>query len=117
MHIPWSKEGHAPALDSLMADLKKYEYFICFGDTNAKDAEILRFQDAGFNIANGGYLGWFATAASGLNQSLMKDGPDKHIDNIITSKNIKIMNVSAPHTGLNDLDHLPIIADVIITLP
>ncbi|WP_316812321.1 hypothetical protein [Pedobacter heparinus] len=115
MHIPWTKEEHAPALDLLMSELKKYKYFICFGDTNAKDAEILRFQEAGFNIANGGNQGWFATAANGLNQSLMKDSPDKHIDNIITSKNIKIMKVSAPLTGLNDLDHLPVIADVIIT--
>ncbi|MCK3685134.1 hypothetical protein [Maribellus sp. YY47] len=45
----------------------------------------------------------------------MTDGINTHIDNIITSKNIKIMNISAPYTGLNDYDHLPIIADIIIT--
>jgi endonuclease/exonuclease/phosphatase family metal-dependent hydrolase len=115
MHIPWQKEWHAAALDLVMADLKQYKYFICFGDTNSSDAEILKFRDAGFNIANGGNQGWFATAAGGVKLNQMKDAPDKHIDNIITSKNIKIMNVSAPYTTLNDLDHLPIIADVIIT--
>lgn len=115
IHIPWQNEWHAAALDTVMADLKKYKYFICFGDTNSSDAEILRFRDAGFNIANGGNQGWFVTAAGGVKLNQMKDAPDKHIDNIITSKNIKIMNVSAPYTTLNDMDHLPIIADVIIT--
>lgn len=113
-HIPWKAEGHKPALDSIIAELKKYEYFICFGDTNASDAEILRFREAGFNIANGGDQGWFATSSRVI-LDRMKDGADRHIDNIITSRNIKIMNVLAPHTGLNDLDHLPLIADVIIT--
>jgi endonuclease/exonuclease/phosphatase family metal-dependent hydrolase len=114
-HIPWQVKGHLPALDSIIAALKKYEYFICFGDTNSSDAEILRFQTAGFNIANGGYQGWFSTASGTVKLNGMKDGPDRHIDNIITSKNIKIMNVSAPSTGLNDLDHLPLLADVVIT--
>lgn len=115
MHIPWQVAGHKDALKALIAELQKYEYFICFGDTNSSDAEILTIRDAGFNIANGGYQGWFATAGANINLARMKDGPDKHIDEIITSSNIKIMNVTAPHTGLNDLDHLPIMADVIIT--
>lgn len=114
-HIPWQKEGHAPALDSVIAELKKYEYFICFLDTNSSDAEILRFQQTGCNIANGGSQGWFATAAGSFKPERMNDGPNKHIDNIITSKNIKIMNVSTSYTGLNDMDHLPLMADVIIT--
>ena len=45
----------------------------------------------------------------------MIDMPDRHIDNIITSENIKIMNINAPLSYLNDFDHLPIIADLIIT--
>ena len=114
-HIPWQAAGHKGALEALIAELKKYEYFICFGDSNSSDTEILSIRDAGFNIANGGYQGWFATAGGNINLAQMKDGADRHIDEIITSKNIKIMNVSAPHTGLNDMDHLPIIADVIIT--
>ena len=113
-HLPWTAEGHKRALDSIIAELKKYEYFICFGDMNASDAEILHFREAGFNIANGGDQGWFTTSMSVI-LDRMKDGPNRHIDNIITSSSIKIMNVSAPHTGLNDLDHLPLIADIIIT--
>ena len=114
-HIPWQKDWHAPALDSILMEMKKYEYLICFGDFNASDAEQLRFQEEGFNIANGGYQGWFGTANGSLRLSGLSGGPDKNIDNIMTSKNIKIMNISAPHTGLNDQDHLPVIADLIIT--
>lgn len=114
-HIPWQVAGHAAALDSVIKELKKFKYFILFGDTNSSDAEILRFQKEGFNIANGGYQGWFATASGGVSLMGMVDAPNKHIDNIITSKNIKIMKVSGPHTGLNDMDHLPLIADVVVT--
>lgn len=113
-HIPWTVAGHKPALDSIIKELKQYEYFVCFGDMNSSDAEILYFQELGFNIANGGSQGWFTTSSNVI-LNRMKDGPNSHIDNIITSKNIKIMNVSAPHTGLNDLDHLPLIAEIIIT--
>jgi endonuclease/exonuclease/phosphatase family metal-dependent hydrolase len=98
-----------------LKELKKYEYFICLGDINASDEEQLRFQKAGFNIANGGYLGWFTTSSGSVKMQRMKDDANCHIDNIITSKNIKIMNVSAPYTGLNDYDHLPVITDIIIT--
>ncbi|AHF17217.1 exonuclease/endonuclease/phosphatase family protein [Niabella soli] len=114
-HIPWKKEGHKPALDSIIAELKKYDHFICFGDTNSSDEELLQFSNAGFNIANGGYQGWFMTTPGNVSLAGMKDGPNRHIDEIITSKNIKIMKVSAPYTRLNDMDHLPLIADVIIT--
>lgn len=114
-HIPWQVKGHAPALDSIMLELKKFRYFFMFLDTNSTDAEILRFQAEGFNIANGGNQGWFATASGGVSLVGMKDGVNKHIDNIITSKNIKIMNVSGPHTGLNDMDHLPLVADLVVT--
>lgn len=114
-HIPWQKDWHIPALNSLISDLKQFEYFICFGDMNATDDEQLLFVKAGFNMANGGAQGWFST--TGGNNTLVgrTGGTNMNIDNIITSKNIKIFNVSAPYTGLNDADHLPIIADVVIT--
>ncbi len=111
-HIPWQKDWHTPALDSLIAEMKKYKYLICFGDINALDAEQLRFVSEGFNIANGGAQGWFCTAPTG---ALIGKKDGTHIDNIITSSNIKIFNVSVPFTGLNDQDHLPILADVVIT--
>lgn len=114
-HIPWQKEWHSAAMDSLLAEMKKYEYLICMGDMNASDAEQVRIRDAGFNIANGGYQGWFGTAAGNLLLDGRAGGPNTNIDNIYTSKNIKIMNVSAPYTTLNDLDHLPVLADLIIT--
>lgn len=111
-HIPWQKDWHVPALDMILAEMKKYKYLVCMGDMNAFDDEQLRFQSEGFNIANGGNQGWFFTAPTGKAMG-KKDGIN--IDNIITSKNIKIMNVSAPFTGLNDLDHLPVLADIVIT--
>lgn len=114
-HIPWQKKGHGPAMDSLIEELKKYDYFICCGDMNASDADQLEFTKAGFNMANGGNQGWFPTGVGSLTRLGMADGPDRHIDNIVTSKNIKIMDVSAPHTGLNDMDHLPVIADLVVT--
>lgn len=114
-HLPWQKEWHARAVDSLIAEMKKYKYLICMGDMNATDAEQLRFQEEGFNIANGGAQGWFPTGRSSLTLHGLSDSPDRHLDNIITSGNIKIMNISAPFTGLNDFDHLPVLADIIIT--
>lgn len=114
-HIPWQKKTHAPGMQGLLQELKKYPYFICCGDMNASDADQLLFKKAGYNIANGGNMGWFATAPGDLARKGMVDGPDKHIDQIVTSPNIKIMHVSAPHTGLNDEDHLPILADLVVT--
>ena len=114
-HIPWQKEWHAAALDALLAEMKQYEYVICFGDFNATDEEQLRFRDAGFNLANGGHQGWFGTAWGSLTLSGLRGAPDKNIDNIMTSPNIKIMNVSAPRTCVNDQDHLPVFADLVIT--
>lgn len=114
-HMPWQKEWHQRSLDSLRIELKKYEYFICMGDMNASDATQRLFVEEGFNSANGGAMGWFGT----LTSAILAEGrtgsiPNKNIDNIVTSKNIKIMKVSAPFTHLNDLDHLPILAEVVI---
>ncbi len=114
-HIPWQKEIHDKSLQSLIDELKKHEYFICMGDMNASDTNQLKFVEAGFNMANGGHLGWFSTAAAAVMKSGRKGEPNTNIDNIVTSSNIKIFNVSAPRTGLNDLDHLPILADLVVT--
>lgn len=114
-HIPWQKQWHDEALDNLIKLLQQYEYFICLGDMNAKDSNQRKFTDAGFNMANGGAMGWFTTAQASITSTDYRGGEDVNIDNIITSNNIKIMGVEAPKTRLNDLDHLPIIADLIIT--
>lgn len=115
LHIPWQKEWHTDALKAFLGEIQKYEYVICMGDFNATDEEQLKFREAGFNMANGGYQGWHGTTAGSLTLDGRAGGKDRNIDNIITSSNIKIMNVSVPYTGLNDHDHLPVIADLIVT--
>lgn len=111
-HIPWQAEWHDRSLNALIEEIKKYEYVICMGDINAKDANQLKFTEAGFNMANGGYQGFFVTAPAGKAKG-KTDGI--HIDNIITSKNIKILNVKVPETTLTEQDHYSILADVLIT--
>ncbi len=111
-HIPWQKEGHELAINSMINEMKKYEYVICGGDFNAFDQTQLRFASEGFNSANGGNQGWHCTAPANVERG-RTDG--LHIDNIVTSSNIKIMNVSAPEVELTKHDHWPIIADLIIT--
>ena len=69
----------------------------------------------GFNYANGGNIGWFSTTPGSESLTGYKGNQDRNIDNIVTSSNIKIMNVHSPKTGLNDLDHKPVIADVVVT--
>jgi len=104
-HIPWQKQYHDAAVDQLIKEMKKYDYLICMGDMNSGDSVQLRFAKEGFNIANGGSQGFLRTIAS-------KRTNDISIDNIITTKNISISNVSAPVTGLSDNDHNPIEADI-----
>jgi endonuclease/exonuclease/phosphatase family metal-dependent hydrolase len=113
VHIPWQVCCHETSVDSLIAEMKKYDYLICGGDMNARDHNQLKFAAAGFNIANGGNEGWLCTAAGKCMEGISDTA--SHIDNIITTANIRIMNVSAPLTGLNDNDHLPVLADVVIT--
>lgn len=115
-HIPWQKEWHQGSFDALIKELEQYEYFVCMGDMNAVDDTQKKFTEAGFHMANGGTMGWFGTAAATNSAAGRKgDLPNTSIDNIVTSSNIKIMQVSAPLTGLNDLDHLPVLADIVIT--
>lgn len=110
-HIPWQVEGHLPAMEAMIKEMQKYEYIICMGDMNATDQVQMKFVEAGFNMANGGYQSFMCTAPYG--KALGK--PHYNIDNIVTSKNIKILNASAPISGLTSLDHSPVLADIIIT--
>lgn len=111
VHVPWQECCHESSLDMLIEEMKKYEYVICAGDINASNDNQLRFVDNGFNMANGGSEGWFCTWAKDCEK---EDTSNAHLDNIITSKNIKIMNVSAPHNDLSDRDHWPLLADIVI---
>ncbi|MGG5506145.1 MULTISPECIES: endonuclease/exonuclease/phosphatase family protein [unclassified Myroides] len=110
-HIPWQVEWHDDAIIKLKEEMKKYEYFICLGDFNAKNKTFEEFKALGYNVASGGAQGWFTTAPGGK----MAGKLDVNIDNIVTSGNIKIMKVEAPYTELNDLDHLPVLAEIIIS--
>lgn len=112
VHIPWQECCHESSLDMLIEEMKKYEYVICGGDINASKSNQLRFLEEGFNIANGGNEGWFCTWAKDCDK---EDKENAYLDNIITSKNIKIMNVVSPRNELSDNDHWPILADIIIT--
>ncbi len=113
VHIPWQECCHESSVDALISEMQKYEYVICGGDMNAPNKNQRKFYDAGFNIANGGHEGWHCTAAKRCDNDDAFE--TRNIDNIITSKNIKIMNVSAPHTALSNEDHWPILADVVVT--
>lgn len=115
VHVPWQGDWHDGSLEKLINHLKQFEYFICMGDMNAKDENQLLFIEAGFNSANGGNMGWLSTTPGSESRTGYSGAPDRNIDNIVTSNNIKIFNVHSPKTGLNDLDHKPIIADIVIT--
>lgn len=97
-HLPW-QATHQKAMEELVDELKKYEYFICFGDMNAIDEEQKAFTNYGFNIANGGSFGFFKTY----------EGKDHiHLDNIVTSNNIDIIEVISPNPNLSKGDHYPL---------
>lgn len=108
VHVPWQKDAHDSSIDALITEMKRHKYLICAGDLNAPDRNVLKIKAAGFKVANGGDEGWFCTAASKCGSQTN----NVHIDNIITSPNLTIKRVSAPRTGLNDLDHLPLRAEV-----
>lgn len=112
VHLPWQECCHQSSIDMLIEEMKKYEYLICCGDMNALKTTQRRFIDEGFNMANGGYEGWFCTYPKTCAKGHIEKG---HIDNIITSKNIKIMHVRVPDSGLTPNDHSPIVADLVIT--
>jgi len=109
-HLPWQDNSNGVAIEALIKEMKKYEYVICGGDMNASDENQRKFSDAGFNIANGGESGWFLTYP----ENFVTGNGSYHLDNIVTSRNITIKNVSAPITSLNDNDHYPMLADVIV---
>lgn len=85
------------------------EYFIAGGDMNALQEEQLLFKKAGFNIANGGDAGFICTYP----KNTIKN-KNYCIDNITTSANIKIRHPHSVVTNVNDQDHLPILAEVVI---
>lgn len=110
VHVPWQQCCHESSIDALIAELRRHKYFICSGDLNAPDRNVLKIKAAGIQVANGGDEGWFCTAAARCATAKT----DVHIDNILTSTNIVIRKVSAPHIGLSEQDHLPLLAELVI---
>ena len=113
-HVPWQKDNHAEGIRLLVAELKRHKNFIIGGDTNAPDATQRAFAEAGFNIANGAFGKWLPTAAGSVKKGKTTN---VSIDQIITSKNIRVESALAPETGLNDNDHLPVVATFSIGQP
>lgn len=90
------------------------DYFIIFGDFNAQTPELFNnFINAGYKIANGGYLP-FEWTYSFNKTDFSNNNPSssiRYFDNIITSSNI-IINDSYKVNTYNDLssDHIPFVA-------
>ena len=127
-HTDYQKDSSVKfaQLQELLDAVAEESYFILTGDLNTDcsaktDTEYQNgpqiFIDSGFNVANsptGEPLIW--TGYSGKTVAL-----SDHItpaDNIITSANIKIVNVNTIDTkltiGTNVIDHIPIVAEVVI---
>ena len=99
-HIPYStvNDYHAKALTLVKNELRKHKTFIFMGDTNASTAEQQDFlTEEGYHLANF------------VNNSWLKTTADNHsYDNIITSSDITISDVTATSSGLYKGDHYPL---------
>lgn len=112
VHFSLTPEHRATDWSELLAILAQHEYFIVCGDFNAGNGggtaqdEFNNAINAGYHVANGGYLGLMQTLG----------GSVKYYDNIITSANIIICNSFVPDVFSSmDSDHLPVIAELEIT--
>lgn len=107
-----------PQSEEMLAAVSGEEYFILMGDFNTEVSDyadiIQKFVDAGYNSANlngsENYLYTYYTSG----------GVGKPTDQIITSANITISSVSVNTIKLSDdignkIDHIPLIAELIIT--
>lgn len=112
VHLALTGTMRAQEYTELIAILNQHEYFICFGDFNANSdgstdpqTEYNNLLNAGYHIANGGYLGLMTTHPQ----------DNKKLDNIVTSNNIIIANSYVPDVYADmHSDHLPIIAELAI---
>lgn len=91
----------------LIQVLKNCEYGVLMGDFNARSIDD--FNDfSEFNVANHGYYGDFKTWPAANEIDL--GWPNGCIDNIITTKSIKITNVLMGEIAMSD--HKPLIAEL-----
>lgn len=100
-------EVRAKERAELIKILKNCEYGILMGDFNARSIDD--FNDfSEFNIANHGYYGDFKTWPAAKESD--SNWPNGCIDNIITTKSIKIINVLMGEIAMSD--HKPLIAEI-----
>ncbi len=109
VHLNWQEEHHMNDLNQFIEFLSGFDSFIAGGDMNASQAEQLLFKQAGFNIANGGDAGFICTWPMGAVKAT-----NYCIDNIVTSTNIEIRHPHSVITNVNDQDHFPILAEIVI---
>ena len=115
VHLNWNVNFHELDLTQFIEFLGEFDTFIAGGDINTTKEGQLRFKKAGFNIANGGDYGFICTSPGNTSRA---DLDSKCcLDNIITSPNITIMHPYSSTTHVNDQDHLPILAEVVIKKP
>lgn len=103
---PFSAEKRATERTEILQILSDKKYFIMTGDFNATtgESEYADWISHGYNVANGGFFGNYITTHD----------VEQMIDNIVTSKNIRIDNVEV-HSEAYDMcssDHLPIVAEL-----
>ena len=89
-------------IKELITICEKENFVIICGDFNTSASSFELFLSAGYEIANHGFLGDFATFPA--------NNPTKPLDNIIT-KGFRITNSRVIFTGLSD--HLPLLCDII----
>lgn len=95
-------------IDELITVLNTKERVIILGDFNvhAGVQGMDAFVDAGYTIANNGYIGNIATYPY--------PNVTKTLDNVVCSKNIKVKNVLADFVPINTNDHIPFVVDLVI---
>jgi endonuclease/exonuclease/phosphatase family metal-dependent hydrolase len=121
IHLDWDDTAiRREQISQLISYCSNYENVIILGDTNPDnyvDGELVQpyhpyeeewaiFASAGYDLANGGYLGYFDTCDAG--------GDNWYpVDNIFTKGNIKIKNsYTITEEWMND--HKPVIVELVI---
>ena len=113
-------------IEELIDYLETLDRFICAGDFNTLYARntdgsdyqpmIVPLINAGFNLSNCDDFGFFDTYYDSDGDTITWRGC---LDNIVTSSNIEISDVAVDDTKLSDsivekIDHIPLIADLLI---
>lgn len=120
IHFDWDDKAiRREQISQLLAYCVGYDYVIIVGDTNPEnyvngsvvspkylyEEEWALFSAAGYDMANGGYLGYFDTC--------WDNGAFHPYDNIFVKGNIKIKNAYVISESWQN-DHKPVVAELLI---